>query len=103
MYTDKQHYVVVHGDDIANVSPHHRIADGRRLQSSRPSRAIDSARTAPLCKYSKVAAHDSLECVKLLCEHYKISSAALRPPTEYQAFLLLFTRLVQLVTSFFLR
>ena len=44
-----------------------------------------------------------LECVKILCEHYWISSAALRPPTQYQAFLLLFSRLVQLVTSFFLR
>ena len=82
------------------------------MQNNKQSLSIADARTASLCEYrlawncgraESAADQFSLECVKILCEHYKISSAALRPPTQYQAFLLLFTRLVQLVTSFFLR
>lgn len=47
----------------------------------------------------------SAECVKLLCEHYKISQAGTghHAPTSFQLFLLNFPNLHHLVLKFFLR
>ncbi|WRT69192.1 uncharacterized protein IL334_006176 [Kwoniella shivajii] len=45
----------------------------------------------------------SAECVKILCEHYKISQAGHHAPSNFQLFLLNFTKLHQLVLRFFLR
>ena len=46
---------------------------------------------------------DSAECVKILCEHYKISQAGHHAPSHFQLFLLNFFRLHHLVLKFFLR
>ncbi|WWC63902.1 uncharacterized protein I303_106507 [Kwoniella dejecticola CBS 10117] len=45
----------------------------------------------------------SSECVKILCEHYKISQAGHHSPANFQLFLLNFSKLHQLVLRFFLR
>ncbi|WVQ81129.1 hypothetical protein IAT38_003251 [Cryptococcus sp. DSM 104549] len=45
----------------------------------------------------------SAECVKILCEHYKISQAGHHSPKILQLFLLNFSRLHRLVLKFFLR
>jgi engulfment/cell motility protein 1 len=52
-----------------------------------------------------ICAADSIsaECVKILCEHYKISQNGHSVPTTFQLFLLNFSRLHQLVLRFFLR
>ncbi|RXK38189.1 hypothetical protein M231_04563 [Tremella mesenterica] len=45
----------------------------------------------------------SAECVKILCEHYKISQAGHHAPAHFQLFLLNFPRLHHLVLRFFMR
>ncbi|RSH95186.1 hypothetical protein EHS25_000272 [Saitozyma podzolica] len=45
----------------------------------------------------------SSECVKILCEHYKISQAGHHAPSHFQLFLLNFSRLHHLVLRFFIR
>ncbi|KAK6906154.1 hypothetical protein I203_100138 [Kwoniella mangroviensis CBS 8507] len=45
----------------------------------------------------------SHECVKILCEHYKLSQAGHHSPSNFQLFLLNFSKLHQLVLRFFLR
>nr|XP_031861447.1 uncharacterized protein CI109_003051 [Kwoniella shandongensis]KAA5528519.1 hypothetical protein CI109_003051 [Kwoniella shandongensis] len=45
----------------------------------------------------------SAECVKILCEHYKISQAGHHAPASFQLFLLNFPRLHSLVLKFFMR
>lgn len=58
-----------------------------------------STHILPLC----LADISSAECVKILCEHYKISQNGHSVPTTFQIFLLNFSRLHQLVLRFFLR
>lgn len=50
-----------------------------------------------------IAKFGSAECVKILCEHYKIPQAGHSIPSTFQLFLLNFPRLHQLVLRFFLR
>lgn len=45
----------------------------------------------------------SSECVKILCEHYKLSQAGHHAPSHFQLFLLNFSRLHHLVLRFFIR
>lgn len=45
----------------------------------------------------------SAECVKILCDHYKITLAGHHSPPSFQLFLLNFPRLHALVLKFFLR
>ena len=47
--------------------------------------------------------HISAECVKILCEHYKISQAGHHAPSQFQLFLLHFPRLHSIILKFFLR
>ncbi|ORY33129.1 hypothetical protein BCR39DRAFT_521383 [Naematelia encephala] len=45
----------------------------------------------------------SAECVRILCEHYKVSQAGHHAPSSFQVFLLNFHRLHSLVLRFFMR
>ena len=58
-----------------------------------------------LLYYPLIADHHSAsaECVKILCEHYKIAQAGHHVPPAFQLFLLNFPRLHSLVLKFFIR
>ncbi|WWC91077.1 uncharacterized protein L201_006018 [Kwoniella dendrophila CBS 6074] len=76
------HYFAMHEDSFHNL-----IME----QQAKPAE-----RRCPIGKASS-------ECVKILCEHYKVSQAGHHSPSNFQLFLLNFTKLHQLVLRFFLR
>lgn len=70
-----------------------RIGDAQSAERGGRQNAI-SLTGAHLC---------SAECVKILCEQYKISQAGHHPPSSFQLFLLNFSRLHFMVLRFFMR
>ncbi|WWC72975.1 uncharacterized protein I206_106939 [Kwoniella pini CBS 10737] len=76
------HYFATHEDNFYNL-----IME----QQAKPAE-----RRCPIGKASS-------ECVKILCEHYKISQAGHHSPANFQLFLLNFSKLHQLVLRFFMR
>ncbi|ORX39155.1 hypothetical protein BD324DRAFT_618673 [Kockovaella imperatae] len=76
------HFYVTHEDNFRNIVIEQEVRE--------------EARRCPIGRASA-------ECVKILCEHYKISQAGHHPPHSFQLFLLHFPRLHFLVLRFFLR
>lgn len=102
-----QHYFAVHDENFHAV-----CADSQHsLTSSWSSnKRLDPWIGAALsdgpgedASSSALLTTNSAECVRILCDHYKIPQAGQQVPSHFQPFLLNFPRLHSLVLRFFLR
>lgn len=85
-----------------------RVLTDRSCSNSKPKWPIDGVPSVKPGKrhdkpFGAISDIRSAECVKLLCEHYKVSQGGHYSPPTFQLFLLNFAKLHQLVLKFFLR